>query len=174
MNAFPSELAAALEAAFRAVPDASQGLPDPVFRFVLKVTPMINVDLLVRNERGEHLLAWREDAYGQGWHVPGGIIRFNEPIAKRIATVAKEELSATVSHDERPADVVQFFHSRGHFISLLYLCNLTSPLSRPDLLHTGGPPRNGQLAWTRGMPLDMYSVHRVYRNWMTGPRAKQV
>jgi ADP-ribose pyrophosphatase YjhB (NUDIX family) len=169
---FPQNLADALEAAARAVPDATQGLPDPVFQFALKITPMINVDLLVRNDQGEHLLAWREDPYGQGWHIPGGIIRFNEPIAARIAAVAKEELFATVRHEEMPCDVRQFFHLRGHFISLLYRCELASPVSAGAAWwHSPARPTPGNLAWIRGMPQHIYSVHQGYRAWLDAGEA---
>jgi ADP-ribose pyrophosphatase YjhB (NUDIX family) len=167
----PSDLDALLASARKQVADPSRGLPDPVFRFVLQVTPMINVDLLVRNEKGEHLLSWREDAYDKGWHVPGGIIRFNEPIPARIAAVAREELTASVSHADQPQHMHQFFHRRGHFISLLFLCRLASPVSDPALLHTGGTPRHGQLRWIAGVPRDIYKVHSAYADWLDGRSA---
>lgn len=164
-----SDLASLLDRVSRAIPDPTQGLPDAVFRFVLKVTPMISVDLLVRNDRGEHLLAWREDEYMSGWHIPGGIIRFNEPIPARIAAVAKGELAATVKHGEQPHEVKQFFYPpRGHFIALLFLCRLDSPVSDPALWHTEGTPKNGQVRWVSGVPPDLYNIQYVYRDWLSG------
>jgi colanic acid biosynthesis protein WcaH len=160
-----------LAKALSGIPDPSLGLPDAVFRFVLKVTPMINVDLLVRNDRGEHLLAWREDAYGKGWHVPGGIIRYREPIEQRIAAVAKDELSAEVDHTPKPVDLRQLWHVRGHFISLLYLCTLRKPVSDPALWYTDGQPRSGQIAWFKGVPAGIYWVHDTYADWLNGRSA---
>lgn len=157
-----------MDAALRATPDPSQGLPDEVFRFVLKVTPMISVDLLVRNDRGEHLLAWREDEHGRGWHIPGGIIRYSEPISARIAAVAKAELAATVRHSEQPDEVRQIFYPRGHFIAMLFLCHLDSPVSDQALWHSDGSPRHGQIKWIRGVPSDVYSVHSTYKDWLNG------
>jgi ADP-ribose pyrophosphatase YjhB (NUDIX family) len=161
-----ADLETLLSSARKRLSDPSRGLPDPVFRFVLQVTPMINVDLLVRNDHGEHLLAWREDVYDKGWHVPGGIIRFNEPIAKRIAAVAKEELAAEVRHEEQPQHVHQFFHRRGHFVSLLYVCSLATPVSSLARWHVDGAPRPGQLRWIRGVPEDLYKVHVAYADWL--------
>jgi ADP-ribose pyrophosphatase YjhB (NUDIX family) len=161
-------LEAALEMALQAIPDPAQGLPDPVFRFVLKLTPMINVDLLVRNEKGEHLLAWREDSYGKGWHIPGGIIRFKEPIERRIAAVARTELSAEVEHTPHPVDLRELSHTRGHFISLLYLCRLRTPVSDPAIWYAGGPPHQGQISWFTGSPPDIYWVHNTYAEWLNG------
>ena len=61
------------------LPDSKLGLPDDIFYLVSRLTPMINVDLLIVNEQNEKLLTWREDQfYGPGWHIPGGIIRFKE------------------------------------------------------------------------------------------------
>lgn len=169
MSERPGELEALLEAALDAVPDPARGLPDPVFRFVLKVTPMINVDLLVRNDQGEHLLAWRKDSHGKGWHIPGGIIRFKEPIERRIAAVAESELAAEVEHTPRPVDLRQLWHVRGHFISLLYLCALKKPVGNPSLWHVeSGEPRNGQIRWCRGVPSDIYWVHHSYADWLNG------
>ncbi len=162
-----SRLKALLTEALTHVEDPTKGLPDPVFQFALRIVPMINVDLLVRNAAGEHLLAWREDEYDAGWHVPGGIIRFNEPIAKRIAEVAVSELGSDVLHGGAPADIKEFFTRRGHFISLLYLCKLQGPIGNPSLLQPG-VPRQGMLQWIKGVPADLYDVHKVYSDWLRG------
>ena len=75
------------------IENPSIGLPVDIFLFASRITPMVNVDLLIRNEQGQTLLTWREDDfYGPGWHVPGGIVRFKEPIADRISAVASGEL----------------------------------------------------------------------------------
>ena len=70
-----------IEALDKLVPDAKAGLPEDIFLFVSRMTPMVNVDLLIQNEAGETLLAWRDDEYaGKGWHVPGGIVRYKKPL----------------------------------------------------------------------------------------------
>ena len=33
---------------------------------------MVNVDLLIRNDRRETLLTWRQDELYRGWHIPAG------------------------------------------------------------------------------------------------------
>ena len=70
------------------------GLPENFFLFLTRVTPMINVDLLIKNRKKETLLTWRQpgEKYPAGWHVPGGIIRFNEKAINRVSKVAKLEL----------------------------------------------------------------------------------
>jgi len=150
--------------------NASQGLPEDIFLFVSRLTPMINVDLLVKNAKNETLLTWREDEfYGPGWHVPGGIVRFKEPVAARINAVAKSELGASVEFEKEPLAMNEVINAtrdtRGHFISLLYACDLTSPLDSA-LKYKTGPGQNGQWAWHAGCPDNLISVHEMYRKYV--------
>ena len=46
-------------------------LPPPLYRFITEVTATVNVDLLVENRERGVLLAWRDDAHGIDWHMPG-------------------------------------------------------------------------------------------------------
>ena len=39
--------------------DPTIGLPETLFEFATRITPMVNVDLLVRNFKKEILLTWR-------------------------------------------------------------------------------------------------------------------
>lgn len=149
---------------------ARQGLPLEIFHLVSSLTPMINVDLLIRNERGQTLLTWRSDEfYGPGWHVPGGIIRFKESAAQRIAAVATGELGCSVEAASAPLLMREITHPhrdiRGHFISLLYACILTSP---PDaaLKFCSGMPKNGEWMWHDRSPQDLIPVHEAYRLWI--------
>lgn len=156
-----------LNEVLKAVPDPRRGLPEPVFDFALKITPMVNVDLLVRDGEGRSLLTWREDDWGQGWHIPGSIIRVDEPVARRIAACAEAELTATVEADGVPLAMTEFRTARGHFFSLLFLCRLTGPIRNAALL-TQSPPRPGALAWHRGVPDRLYPAHGVYEAWLSG------
>ena len=78
------------------VKDSSKGLPEDIFLFISRLTPLVNVDLLIKDDGNRTLMIWREDEYSKpGWHLPGGIIRFKETIANRIRAVAKNELGVT-------------------------------------------------------------------------------
>ena len=90
-----------LENVLASIADPRIGLPDEVFQFIRKVTPLINVDLLICRD-GRTLLAWREDEYDKGWHVPGGIVRFREDFHSRIEAVALTEMGATVESEALP------------------------------------------------------------------------
>ena len=80
------------------VVDSRQGLPEDLFLFVTRLTPMINVDLLIRDGEGRTLLTWRDDGYdySPGWHIPGGIIRYKECRGERVQAVAQKELGTSV------------------------------------------------------------------------------
>jgi ADP-ribose pyrophosphatase YjhB (NUDIX family) len=150
--------------------DPGKGLPEEVFLFISRITPLVNVDLLIRDERNYTLLSWRDDGYSPpGWHVPGGIIRFKESAADRIRAVAKSELGAQVQFEPNPLAIKEVIHpvrkDRGHFISLLYRCSLASP---PDenLRHTGGTPRKDQWSWHSHCPDNIIDVHEMYREFI--------
>jgi len=150
--------------------DPTKGLPDDVFLFLTRVTPMINVDLLIRDEGGRSLLTWRDDGYhAPGWHIPGGIIRFKETFEERIRAVALQELGTRVSFSPEPIAVNQVIHptrkNRGHFISLLYACSLQAPPAQA-LAFCGEAPRPGQWAWHEMCPEDLIPVHQMYRKYL--------
>ncbi|MEI9976098.1 MAG: NUDIX hydrolase [Ignavibacteriota bacterium] len=141
------------------------GLPYELFLFISRVVPMVNVDLLIRDERGRILLTWRDDEiYGSGWHVPGGMIRYKETAAERIRATALEELGTTVEYEAAPA-VEQIIEperrDRGHHVALLYRCRLLSPPTEA-LHYTGGEPQRGQWAWHTSCPENMIAAHQVY------------
>jgi ADP-ribose pyrophosphatase YjhB (NUDIX family) len=148
-----------------AVGDSRRGLPEDVFLFVSRITPLVNVDLLIKDDRSRTLLTWRDDEFfGSGWHVPGGIIRYKEPVADRIRACAREELGADVSCDPAPllvSETIRAQNTRGHFISLLFRCRL---LGAPDEARRAGSdrPSPGQWRWHDRCPPDLLDVHGQY------------
>lgn len=131
---------------------------------------MINVDLLIADPSLGVLLTWRDDEfYGPGWHIPGGVIRFKETASHRIHEVAKHELGSTVEHQNQPLTVREMFHptrdARGHFISLLYACRLTSELPEN---HQFLPqhPVNGAWSWHQACPCNLIFQHATYKPWI--------
>jgi len=125
--------------------DPTVGLPDDLFYFVSEITPMVNVDLLIKDPNGRVLLAWRDDPLaGQGWHLPGGIVRFRETLETRIQKVAETEVGALVDFDPAPVAINQVINyhreTRGHFISILYKCSLPPILCRKTPDYRRGTP----------------------------------
>ncbi len=151
------------------VPNSRLGLPQALFYCVSRLTPLINVDLLVCDELDRKLLTWREDAFfGPGWHIPGGIIRFKEKASERIMAVAKSELGVEVTHDATPCEVSELMAPhrdvRGHCISLLYRCRLMSALDETMKADVNAP-KNGQWAWFDACPDNIIKQHLVFSHW---------
>jgi len=152
------------------IKNPQEGLAEDIFLFVSRITPMINVDLLIKNKQNHTLLTWRDDGYyPPGWHIPGGIIRYKETIADRIKAVAKNELVAKIKFKKEPLAINEVIYlsrrDRGHTISLLYECRLISSLDK-NLEFKKGIPKPGQWAWHSKCPENIISVHKMYRKFI--------
>ena len=163
-------IADAIEILDKNVPNQSVGLPDELFYYISKTTPLVNVDLLIKDENRRNLLAWRNDQYaGSGWHIPGGIIRFKETFDERIQKVAQFEVGvANIQYNSTPLALNQIilndYEIRGHFISILYECFLSSTfipenkgISKDD---------TGYLSWHESCPDALFELHEIYRNFL--------
>ena len=153
--------------------DPAKGLPEEVFLYASQITPLVNVDLLIKDEAKGILLTWRDDDYyDAGWHVPGGVIRYKETFSDRIHAVARQELGASVEHDPDPIAINQVIHPantiRGHFISLLFACRLISPPSVTPA--TLDQPKKGQFQWHKKCPERLITVHNMYRPYLSSER----
>lgn len=149
------------------ITDASAGLGDEVFKTVSRLTPLVNVDLLVRSDFGGFLLAWREDEYyGPGWHLPGGIIRFKEFAKNRVKLVALKELGCEVNLiHPKPLEINELMAPnrdiRGHFISLLYYCSFVGDApGKPLTLDKRA--KHGAWRWFREIPTNLIPQHVCY------------
>lgn len=154
----------------KAVPKPTLGLPDDIFYYISKTTPMVNVDLLIKDENQRTLLSWRDDpCAGKGWHIPGGIIRFKETFDFRIQKVAQLEVGVKeISYDPTPFAVNQIILQdadiRGHFISILYKCFLSSDFV-PE--NNGLIPFSpGYLEWHDSCPDDLLKLQDIYREFI--------
>ena len=150
------------------ISNPSLGLPKELFFLVSRLTPLVNVDLLIKDENERVLLSWRNDVFvGSGWHVPGGIIRFKESIETRILKVAETEIGAMVDFDPVPVAINQVIcqhNARGHFISILYKCFLSGKY----IPENKGLSENeaGYLRWHKPCPANLIKVHEMYRQHM--------
>ncbi len=150
----------------QALQNAERGLPDEVFSFVASVTPMVNVDLLIQDEKGRVLLAWRDDGKNFGWHIPGGIIRFKETFVERLHKTALNELKTDITFDENPIKITEIFmpyQRRGHFISFLYKCYLPKNY---EIDNSGkNPDEDGYLKWHE-VPPKLIDGQKCYEEFL--------
>jgi len=150
--------------------DPNIGLPEEIFRFISRITPLINVDLLIKDEKGRTLLAWRNDEFfGEGWHIPGGIIRFKETFEKRIEKVAEKEIGTKIKFDSVPLEINQCIgnmKTRGHGLSILYKCFFSSKF----ILNNKGLNEKDQgfLKWHDSCPKNLIKGHEMYKKYLGG------
>lgn len=150
-----------------------QGLGEELFLTVSSLVPIVNVDLLVYNDKGQFLLTKRDDPYcGRGWHVPGGCIRFKEFCEERIRKVALGELGISklaihkdpvkvfeiIEHDKRP---IENQNERAHFITLVYRCEVDDSY----IIDNGNRTESdaGFIKWFDSLPDDLLSIQNCYR-----------
>ena len=146
------------------------GLPQKIFHFVSRSTPIVNVDLLIRDETGRILLSWRDDEFaGSGWHIPGGIVRFKETMEDRLLKVANIEIGTEVEYDSSPLCCKEVFlphDTRGHFVSFLYNCFLSSDFEPSNSMF--GKTDAGFLQWHEVCPDNLVEVQNMYRPYIEG------
>lgn len=149
------------------------GLGEDLFLQISSLVPILNVDLLVYNDRGQFLLTKRDDPHcGKGWHVPGGCVRFKELLEERIRKVAQNELGISelyfekepikifeiIEHQHRP---IMNQNERAHFVTLVYKCHVdnTYEIDNGNLSIDDA----GYICWFDHLPNDLLAIQNCYR-----------
>ncbi len=71
------------------------------FSSVIKNTPLISIDLIVKNSKEEVLLGKRINEPAKGsWFVPGGRILKDETLDEAFSRIAREELGLDLQRDK--------------------------------------------------------------------------
>lgn len=149
-------------------------LPEDIFFFISRLTPIVNVDLLIRGEFDNRiLLSWRDDFHSNvGWHIPGGILRFKETFRERIEKVAQSEIHSDIkigvnfTYNENPLDIHTCMHemdTRGHHVPILYECFLSSDVPLNNGKKEGDV---GYLKWFDDAPDNLIKAQHNYRRFI--------
>jgi ADP-ribose pyrophosphatase YjhB (NUDIX family) len=73
-------------------------LPQHEFDRIFSRVPRLTVELVITSGDRGVLLALRAFGPCRGlWHLPGGTVRFGEPVVEAVKRVARDELALTVS-----------------------------------------------------------------------------
>jgi colanic acid biosynthesis protein WcaH len=144
-------------------------LPEEIFLFVSRITPMVNVDLLIKDENNRTLLSWRDDKYsGKGWHIPGGMLRIKETLENRVQKVAITEIGTNlIVFDHTPIKWYQTINEqteRCHFISFLYRCHLPSSFVPDNKNLKCNDP--GFLKWHNKCPDNLLITQKIYSEFI--------
>ena len=113
-------------------------LDKKIFQTIDQNTPLVSIDLIIRNAQEQVLLGRRNNCPAQGyWFVPGGRIRKNEGLAQAFERLTSTELDQEFLLDEACflgvyehlyADSIFNEHISIHYIVLAYELNIDQPL----------------------------------------------
>jgi ADP-ribose pyrophosphatase YjhB (NUDIX family) len=76
-------------------------LPKEEFDAIYSRVPRLTVEVVISSPKRGILLSLRDIEPCKGmWHLPGGTVRFGEPLVEAVARVARDELGLTVDVGE--------------------------------------------------------------------------
>ena len=123
----------------RLLPKLRWPLPYPVFVALCKSVPLISIDLAIMPDSKHLLLTYRKDEFYDNWHIPGMILRQNEPVHAKLKRVAMGELGIGTSN-MRFAGYSEYWDVRHYGIGLLFVAQ---PV---------GTPRDGEYFYINRLP----------------------
>ncbi len=86
-------------------------------RTVVRLAPLVAIDLIIRNAQGEVLLGLRNNEPAKDWYfVPGGVILKNEPLREAFARILKRETHLIEAIDQaRLIGAYEHFYPNNRF-----------------------------------------------------------
>lgn len=110
-------------------------LEQQLFKIIVENTPLISIDLIVRDSQKQVLLGKRQNRPAQNfWFVPGGRVFKDEPLEEAFKRITFEELGVRcLSSDAKFLGVFEHFYNDNffgndfttHYIVLGYEINLS-------------------------------------------------
>jgi ADP-ribose pyrophosphatase YjhB (NUDIX family) len=141
------------------VPDHTQPLSPAEYEAIYSRVPRLTVEIVLRDAAGAVFLTKRAipPCVGQ-WHLPGGTVRFGEPLIEAVRRTAARELGI----DVRRASSAGVIEYPSH-----YLNGLDSPVGVVfEVTAYAGEPDPGPDAldgrWFRDLPEDMHADQDRY------------
>ncbi len=134
-------------------------LPQAEFEAIFSRVPRLTVEAVIAVPGRGVLLALREHGPCQGlWHLPGGTVRFGEPVRAAVARVADAELGLAVTARE----LLGYIEYPSH-----YEHGLDSPVGLAfAAAATGGAPAAtdllGRCEWFARLPAEMHDEQRAF------------
>ena len=135
-------------------PGAMRGpLPQKEFDSIFSRVPRLTVEVVIDSTSHGVLLALRDFGPCQGlWHLPGGTVRFGEPVVEAVRRVASDELGVAVEVGR----LLGYIEYPSHYEN-----GLDSPVGLAFHVDVaGGPPDahalRSQCAWFTVLPANMH------------------
>lgn len=119
---------------------------------VVKLAPLVSIDLIIENEKDEILVGMRENEPAKGtWFVPGGRILKDERISQAFERIAKSELGLDIAFEQAefvgvfehlyPTNFAQTDGFGTHYVVLAYKLKLDA---EQDIISDG---QHSRLEW---------------------------
>jgi ADP-ribose pyrophosphatase YjhB (NUDIX family) len=130
-------------------------LPKDEFDWIFSRVPRLTVEVVISSPQRGVLLTLRDIEPCKGmWHLPGGTVRFGEPLVDAVARVARDELGLTVDVGE----LLGYIEYPSHFEN-----GLDCPVGvafAAAISDEGHPPANG--AWFPALPQNMHDEQKDF------------
>ena len=137
--------------------DVTGPLPEAEYRAIFQKVPRLTVEVVICSELGV-MLSRRMGGPCDGlWSLPGGTVRFAEPLVAAVHRVALDEINADVVIDELQGYIEYPSHTRQGIDSPVGLAFRTHLL--PDETLATVP---GRLDWFRQLPDEMHDEQRAF------------
>lgn len=121
-------------------------LPQDVFEVVIRSTPLVSIDIILKNTTGEVLLGKRNNRPAKGnWFVPGGRVLKDEPLDLAFKRLIENELGLRGKVNSNFKGVYQHFYDDNflgdtfttHYVVLAYEVCFNGELSSlPEEQHS--------------------------------------
>lgn len=116
-------------------------LPVEDFLHVVATAPLVSMDLIVENQRGEVLLGLRRNEPAAGfWFVPGGRILKNERLDQAFLRISRNELGVEISRQSAESlGIYEHFYETNagnksgfgtHYVVLVYRLRMDANILR--------------------------------------------
>jgi len=149
------------------MPVSPIALSSAEFRTVVRLTPLVSIDLVIRNARDEVLLGLRNNEPAKGFYfVPGGAIRKNESLEIAFARIMKTEVGCDAAFaDARFLGIYQHFYPTNRFGEAGYGTHyvaLDYEIALPEGAAVKGDDQHSELSWWSEAAL--FASDRVHDN----------
>ena len=134
-------------------------LPQSDFQEIYARVPRLTVEVVIVSTSGVMLALRREGPCGGLWHIPGGTVRFGEPLTDAVERVAEQELGVEVVTD----DLLGYIEYPSHLslgldwpVGIAFGVHL-SPLSARQFR-----PDTGSVRWFTSLPDNMHEEQKHF------------
>lgn len=140
--------------------DAVKPLSDEDYDFIYSRVPRLTVEVLLRDENGAVFLTRRAIAPCRGlWHIPGGTVRYGEPLLESVRRIGQRELGIVIKdardtgHIEYPS---HYLHGLGCPVGIVFEITKYSGEIRP------GPEADDGQWFEKRLPSNMHADQDSY------------